>query len=290
MPNQPESSKPLTVRDLLLLSSNYLSEHNVPHARREAECLVAELLGTSRLDVYLHFEDEVPESGRDRLREMIRRRAKREPRAYVIGHADFMGERYKITPEVLVPRPETEVLASIVLERFPSDSAIRIADVGTGSGVLAGSLLKGFPNASAVATDVSEKALTIARENLTRLGVIARVALIHCNLLPESIAPFDLIAANLPYVSEADYLRAEPEVKAEPKSALVPGPLGTELISALVKRAPAVLKPGGWLALEVGYNQSREVEKTLHAAGLTEVFVEEDLAGIPRVVGGMLPK
>jgi release factor glutamine methyltransferase len=201
-----------------------------------------------------------------------------------------MGERYKVTPDVLVPRPETEVLASTALERFPSDSAIRIADIGTGSGVLAGSLLKGYPNSSAVATDMSEKALAVARENLTSLSVINRVEFIRCSLLPESIAPFDLIAANLPYVSEADYLKAESEVKAEPKSALVPGPLGTELISALTRRAPAVLKPGGWLALEVGYNQSGEVEKMLHAVGLAEVFVEEDLAGIPRVVGGMLPK
>jgi len=288
MASQPESSKPLTVRDLLLLSSDYLSEHNVPHARREAEWLVAELLGTSRLDVYLHFEEEVSEQGRDRLREMIRRRAKREPRAYIVGYADFMGERYKVTPDVLVPRPETEVLASVALERFGADAAIRVADVGTGSGVLAGALLKGYANASVIAADISEKALAVARENLTRLGIINRVELIHCDLLPEAVAPFDLIVANLPYVSEADYLRAEAEVKAEPKSALVPGPLGTELISVLTRRAPGVLKRGGWLVLEVGYNQSGEVEKMFRQVGLAEVFVEEDLAGIPRIVGGRL--
>jgi len=199
-----------------------------------------------------------------------------------------MGERYKVTPDVLVPRPETEVLASIALERFSAEASVRFAEVGTGSGVLAGALLKGYANAWGIATDNSEKALAVARENLTRLGVINRVELIHCDLLPENAGQFDLIVANLPYISEADYLKVEPEVKAEPKGALVPGPFGTELISAMVKRAPGNLKRGGWLVLEVGYNQSDEVEEMFRESGLTGVFVEEDLAGTPRVVGGRL--
>ena len=204
-----------------------------------------------------------------------------------------MGRRFIITPDVLIPRPETEVLAAVGLEKFPREAAIRIADIGTGSGVLAATLLAGYPNATVVATDISSEAIEVARQNLSNLGLNSRAAFCVCDLLPTDETPFDLIVANLPYVSEGEYEKVAPEVKAEPKAALVPGPKGTELIERLIKTAPRFLsggaapaRSGGWLLLEIGYNQSPDVGRMLSEAGFSDVFVEEDLAGIPRVAGG----
>jgi len=282
----PEKAESYTARDLLLRSAEYLTSHGVPHARREAEWLVAEIMGCGRLDVYLRYEETVSDAARTRLREMIMRRGKREPLAYVIGHMPFMDLSIEVTLDVLVPRPETEILVETATERFPADAKISIADVGTGSGCIACALLESFPNAELTATDISEKALAVAKRNLEKLNLASRVKLLRADLLPEGAGQFDLVMANLPYVSESDYEKVEPEVKAEPKVALVPGPTGLELISKLIARVPAFLAPGGWLLLEIGYNQSSKVKSLLEEAGMQNVFIEEDFAGLPRVAGG----
>ncbi|MBN1808842.1 MAG: peptide chain release factor N(5)-glutamine methyltransferase [Planctomycetes bacterium] len=290
MTAETRSGGPLTVRDLLLLSTAYLTERGVPHPRREAEWLLADILGAGRLDVYLRYEDVIDDARRDTLRDMVRRRGKRLPLAYVTGHTQFMGLHFTITPAVLSPRPETEVLVSVALEHCPADSPCRFADVGTGSGVVAGVILAGQPQAVAVATDVSREALDVARGNLSALKVADRAELVLCDMLPGDATPFDLIVANLPYVSTGEYETLEPEVHAEPRVALVAGEKGTELVAELARRAPASMRPGGWLLLEIGYNQHEEVAGFLRDAGFDCILVEEDLAGIPRVVGGCLTK
>ncbi|HHN47215.1 MAG TPA: peptide chain release factor N(5)-glutamine methyltransferase [Planctomycetes bacterium] len=279
-----------TVRDVLLLSSEYLASRGVPHARREAENLLAHVLGTGRIGVYLLFERELTDDERSTLRDMVRRRGRREPLAYILGCADFMGRRFRVTTDTLAPRPETELLAEIAVRKLPRDAPARFADVGTGCGALAAAILAERPAASALATDLSASALAVARENFLALGLAERVELVQCDLLPSNAADLDLIAANLPYVSEADYEKLEPEVKAEPRNALVAGLLGTELIEALIARSTSFLRPAGWLLLEFGYNQSERILGALHRSGFVDVFIEEDLAGMPRVAGGSLPQ
>jgi release factor glutamine methyltransferase len=201
---------------------------------------------------------------------------------YITGVQEFFGLPFEVSPAVLIPRPETEHLVEAVLERFGRESSPRIVDVGTGSGAIAVALAHALPRSQVTAVDLSSAALEVARRNAERHGVLERVTLLQSDLLAvlES-ADFEVVLSNPPYIAEGEVL--EPQVlNYEPRSALYAGPTGLEIYERLIPQARRVLKPQGWLMLEIGYGQSTALSRLL--SDWNEVSFLNDLQGIPRVV------
>lgn len=287
--DQWTESDPWTVLRLILWSADYLSQKGVESGRLDAEHLLAHVVGVGRLQLYLDFERPLTFGELDAFRPLLKRRAAREPLQYIIGHQPFRNLELKVAPGVLIPRPETEQLVERVLEwiRAASIDAPTILDVGTGTGAIALSLAT---EASAIvtATDVSDAALGIARENRDAAGLGDLVAF-HAGSLFEAVprdADFDVIVSNPPYIPEVDEPTLEPEVRDwEPRHALFAGADGLDVIRGLVEGAARHLRSGGLLALEVGSGQARTVVSLLEAeAGYAAVRIERDHEGIERFV------
>jgi len=250
---------------------------------REARLLLARATGFSEASVLAHPERELPAEAEARFRDFAARRARGEPVAYILGEKEFHGLPLAVTPAVLIPRPETELLVELALGE-PFGGAL---DLGTGSGAVALALKHGRPQARVVGVERSAAALAVAQRNAVRLGL--DVELRH-GLWFEPLAGerFDLVVANPPYVSEGDPHLAEGDVRFEPHSALVAGGDGLEAIREILREAPAYLTPGARLLLEHGMGQDAAVRELLAAAGLEAVRSWPDLAGIARVSGGRL--
>lgn len=251
---------------------------------REARLLLCHVLGVSLAALEAHPERKVSPGDTAAFEALVARRAAGEPIAYLTGRREFYGMDFHVTPDVLIPREETELLADIALET----SAQRILDLGTGSGCLAIAVTKQRPQAQVTAVDVSAAALAVARENAARHGVHVRF------LQGDWFAPlagerFDLILANPPYVAEADPHLAQGDVRFEPRGALAAGPEGLDDIRRIVAGAGVHLVPGGRLYFEHGYDQARAVAAMLDAAGFVAIEQRRDLAGILRVTGGTRP-
>jgi release factor glutamine methyltransferase len=221
----------------------------------------------------------VPAAAGRRFGEMVRRRLRREPVAYILGRKGFRNIELAVDPRVLIPRPETELLVELTLELRPR----RVLDMGTGSGAIALAIADELPGCEVLATDTSGAALEVARANAERLGLAERVEL-HDTMLPLDPPRLDLIVANLPYIAEHEWAGLEPEVTEwEPREALLAGPDGLDLIRAAIPVAAAAAPA---LALEVGAGQAPAVGELLFEAGFATVETRPDLAGIPRVVWG----
>jgi release factor glutamine methyltransferase len=217
---------------------------------------------------------------------LVERRARREPLAYITGEREFWGLPFDVSPAVLIPRPETELIVEAALKQFPDASAaIAIADVCTGSGCLAVALAHERSRGTVVATDIAEAALQVARRNAARHGVDARVRFVCTDLLRDASGPFDLIVANPPYVPARDRDSLAPEVRDyEPAIALFGGDDGLRMIPELFVQAAARLAPGGRLIVEFGFGQAEAIEGLIAASGgLTMQGIEKDLQGIPRI-------
>jgi release factor glutamine methyltransferase len=215
---------------------------------------------------------------------LVERRLASEPMQYLVGEQEFFGLRFAVSPAVLIPRPETEHLVEAVLERFAREEEVRIVDVGTGSGAIAVALAHAIPRSRVTAVDLFPAALEVARRNAQRHGVIDRLMLLTSDLLAAvDRTDFDAVVANPPYIATAEVL--EPQVaNYEPHSALYAGPTGLEVYERLIPQAVRVLKPGGWLFLEIGYGQSPALKNLMHGWG--SVTLVNDLQGIPRVALG----
>jgi len=263
-------------REALDAAADALSAAGVEDARFDAEVMLAEATGWGR--ARLVAGAELPPAAARSFAEMVRRRLRREPVAYILGRKGFRGIELAVDPRVLIPRPETELLVELALELAPR----RMLDVGTGSGAIALAVATELPECEVVATDASPAALEVARANAERLGLADRVVF-HEGTLPPGGAKFDLVLANLPYVSEAEWPGLEPEVTEwEPRDALLAGPDGLDAVRNLLAADP----PGRCLALEVGKGQADMVKTLLSEAGFEEIEVRKDLAGIERVVVG----
>jgi release factor glutamine methyltransferase len=227
-----------------------------------------------------------PEGFGDVYDNLVGRRRAREPLAYIVGHREFWGLEMEVTPAVLVPRPETELLVESVLERFPrADAAVRIADACTGSGCVAVAIARERPAARIVATDISGTALAVARRNAVRHHVASRIALVRADLLRGIAGPFDAIVANPPYVPYCAGPALDPEVAhREPGLAIFGGEDGMAVIEQLVPQAPALIRAGGLLLFEFGFGQADVVADIVSGTpGLTLLELRPDLQGIPRV-------
>ena len=279
------SAPALTPLELVSRTAGYFERHGIDRPRLDAEVLLAHVLGLSRIDLYVHFERPVGAGERDRYRELVRSRARdRVPVAYLTGEQEFWSRPFLVTPEVLIPRPETELLVRCAADLAPR----RVAEVGVGSGAVAGALACELPEAEIAAVDCCEAALAVAAENLERLGVADRITLLCGNCTEPLSGTFDLLVSNPPYVPTDALAGLQPEVRHEPRLALDGGPDGLDLVRRLAERAPALV-PGGWLLLEIGCGQTAAVADLLRDAGACEVAVEKDLAGIERVMRARFP-
>ncbi len=256
---------------------------------REARLLLQQVSGLSHAQLAAYPERALTSMEQSGFEALVARRAAGEPVAYLTGHCEFYGRSFRVTPAVLIPRPETELLVDAALGLIEGKSSPRVLDLGTGSGVLALTLALERPDADVTAVDVSPQALDIARANSATRGATARF------LQGEWFAPlagarFDLIVANPPYVAADDEHLRQGDLRFEPVAALTDGSAdGLASLRAIVSAAPAHLTPGGALAVEHGYDQGPRVEELFHAAGLVEVQALTDLAGLPRVVAAHMP-
>lgn len=270
----------MTLLEVLKRATGFLETHGSGSPRLDAELLLAKALGLRRLDLYLQFEKPLSDAELGPYRDLIARRAKGEPVAYLTGRREFMRIDFMVTPAVLVPNPDTEVLVQRAVEwGRAKGGSIRAADVGTGSGCIALSLAHYLPGATVCATDIDAAALAVAQENAGRLRLADRVCFCQQDLLGRGEAEFDLICANLPYL--ADGLNLAAEVTVQPAHALRGGPVGHELTARLLAEAPSRLRPGGAVLCEI------DPPLLVHLtppAGFAGWKVHRDLGGHDRVL------
>jgi release factor glutamine methyltransferase len=273
----------MTVLEVLQSTTGYFNKRNVESPRLNAEQLLAHVLGRKRLELYLDFERALTESELAPLRELVRRRGQGEPLQHLLGTIEFCGRTFRCDERAMVPRPETEELVELLMADCGSRIAgARVLDVGTGSGVIALSLAERFPEAEIYASDISDDALTLARENAERFGSIERIHFIKTNLIDGIGGTFDLVVANLPYIPAADRSNLAPEVLHDPAMALFGGERGDELIRQLIDQAPTHLRSGGLLALEIGPGQSRPLSELLRQKNYHDIDAKTDYSGTPR--------
>jgi release factor glutamine methyltransferase len=271
-----------TLLEVLQSTTAYFTKHEIESPRLNAEHLIAHVLKLSRLELYLEFETKLNESELARLRELVKRRGQGEPLQHLLGTVEFCGQTFLCDKRALVPRPETEELVELLKAESGKRKPESIVDVGTGSGVIALSLAKEFPEAKVFAVDVSEDALALARENAAKLGLSERVQFQKCDLLEKFSERFDLIVANLPYISMQDRHLLSREVLRDPEVSLFAGACGDELIRKLIERAPSHLNPGGLLALEIGINQAEGLCDFLRQKNCHDTEAKKDYSGVTR--------
>jgi release factor glutamine methyltransferase len=265
-----------------------------PHpdrARRDAEALLLHVTGKNRAWMLAHESDDFGGCVAIRYASLLERRLAGEPIQYITGEAEFYGLPFRVTPHVLIPRPETEHLVETVIALCRGMERPRIVDVGTGSGAIAVGLAHELPQAQVTATDLSDAAIEIAQENAARNGLAGRIRLVQGDLLgPFAGQQFDVVASNPPYVSTADRATLAVEVREhEPAMALFAGADGMTMYRRLIPQAAAVLVTGGHIVLEIGYDQKQAIGNLLAESGYQEVEFVPDLQGIARVAIGRRP-
>jgi release factor glutamine methyltransferase len=255
-------------------------------ARIEVQCLLQAVLHANRAWLFTHSEQSLDTSQHARYMALLERRLAGEPIAYLLAAREFYGLTFTVSPATLIPRPETELLVDLALQRIPKQGTCRILDLGTGSGAIALSIAHARPNAEVVAVDESAAALEVAQFNTRRLG-LGNVRLLQSVWFSALYGEhFDMIVSNPPYIAAGDVHLAQGDVRFEPITALASGADGLEDIRCITAQAKDHLNVDGWLLLEHGYDQAAAVRVLLQQAGFTGVFSASDLAGIERVSGG----
>jgi release factor glutamine methyltransferase len=282
----------LILRDRLRQAEQQvLTSPHPDRARKDAESLASFILKQNRAWLLASLDEEAPASLEPDFSEFVARRKTGEPLQYITGQSEFFGLPFSVGPGVLIPRPETEHLVEEVLRLAKDLPSPRIADIGTGSGIIAVALANALPNAQITAIDLSPQALTIARENAALNHVAERITFLEGDLLaPLTGQLFDILASNPPYIPTADHDSLSTEVREhEPHSALFAGEDGLDLYRRLIPDALPLLTPGGWLALEIGFGQQEPVEGLLQASGFENIRFIPDYQQIPRVALGRRP-
>ena len=275
----------LSIAEALSEASRILQAAGVPDARRDAASLLTHVIEKNRTFLISHGEEKLAPNESEIFRELVERRASGEPLQYITGYQDFYGRAFLVTPDVLIPRPETELLVESALGLMDGS---RFCDVGTGSGCIAVTLLCERLQARGVALDVSSAALAIAEENAVSHGVNERLEFLVSDCfgaLPKNSAQFDLIVSNPPYVAADVVSGLQREVKDhEPMVALTPGTDGLSIIRRLITEARQFLRKDGHLVLEIGFDQGEAVRELVKDSQFDLADIRPDLAGIPRIV------
>jgi release factor glutamine methyltransferase len=281
-----------TVDALLAEGSAILTAAGVGTPRLDAELLLAAACGVDRTALYVLGREPMSAACVQAFRGMLQRRRRREPLQYIVGRQEFWSLDFAVTPDVLVPRPETELLVELALGALRARGVgarsavpLRLCDVGTGSGCIAVVLATELPGAEVWALDDSTAALAVADANARRHGVAERIRFVRSDLFSSvSSQLFDVVVSNPPYLTANDLANLQPEVAFEPRSALDGGGDGLDVIRRLLAASPEYLGGGGWLLVEIGATQAAAVEDAARAAGFTTVSIHADYAGLPRVL------
>lgn len=270
-----------TVLEVLQSTTAYFTKHGIESPRLNSEHLVAHALGKKRIELYLEFDRPLFEADLSPLRELIRKRAQGKPLQHLLGTVDFHGRIFACDHRALVPRPETEQLVELVLGKTMSE-APRVIDIGTGSGVIALTVAAKLVTAIVDAVDLSESALSLARENAERQGLSDRVNFFQSDLLADAKDNYDIIVANLPYIATDAISSLSREVQCDPVMALDGGNDGLKIISRLIVSAKSHLRPGGLLALEIGHDQSGELMAQMERENYQDIQCKSDYQGVLR--------
>ena len=274
----------LSISSAVSEGAQRLSMCGVAESRREAGSLLAHVLGRNRSFVIAHADEALNEEEWEAFRSLIERRTSGEPLQYLTGHQEFFKLDFEVTPAVLIPRPETELIIETALELLRDDPEPYLADIGTGSGCLAISMLHELSIARAVATDISPAALRVARRNAERHGVADRLALLEsdCFSALDVDRRFGLIASNPPYISDHEFENLQREVNYEPRAALAGGSDGLSIIRRLLLEARPFVRSDGYFVFEIGFGQSEAVEELIDRRAWKLIEVRADLQQIPR--------
>jgi release factor glutamine methyltransferase len=279
---------PFSIANVILEAAQTLRNAGVPEARRDASVLLAHLLGCDRTFIISHAEDPVSDDVLSSLKQLVERRAQGEPIQYITGSQEFFSLDFEVTRDVLIPRPETELIVEIALDLIRKDqTSALVCDVGTGSGCIAISILRNRPQARAVAIDVSRNAIAVARRNARRHSVDDRMTFVvsDCFEAISKTPTFDLVVSNPPYVHEQTVPYLQREVRDyEPRIALTPGGDGLSMIRRLLSESPLVIKSGGYLLIEMGFDQGDAVLRLVDTKIWRLLDTHKDLQGIPRTL------
>lgn len=278
----------MTIHDILNESTNALERVDSPSARLDAEVLLAFCLGCDRLEFLKNPEMTISKKQHSEFRKLLARRLRWEPVAYITGRKNFWTFSLRVNKDVLIPRPDTEIIVeeTVALCRDIDSEAINILDVGTGSGAIALALAQEIPRGKVTATDISKSALVLARKNARLVNLEDKIDFRQGDLFEPLEEVFDIIVSNPPYITEAEYKGLPNGVKDyEPKIALLAGKNGLEFYEKLIDQTPGYLKKNGWLLLEIGAKQKKEVCTLMEEAGCYDsITMRRDYAGLPRVV------
>ena len=279
-----------TIREVLDWTAGHLATNGSDTARLDADLLLAHALKVERIHLYMDPDRPLTRDERDAYRELVRARAAGTPVAHLLGRRDFWSLALAVSPAALIPRPDTEAVVEVALARLPEADPARALDLGTGTGCIAAALATERPALTVDAVEASPEAAALARGNIERLDLAERLRVLEGDWLePVAGEAFDLIVANPPYVPEADPHLDSGDVAAEPREALAAGPDGLDAYRAIIPAAPAHLLPGGWLVLEIGWDQGDAVRALLEEAGFTEAAIRPDYGGRDRVAEARWP-
>lgn len=280
----------MTILEGIKLSTEFFEKKGIESPRVNAELLLAHVLKCKRLELYLSFDKPMKQNEIDEYRECLKRRAGFEPLQYIIGEVEFYGYPFKVEAPVLIPRPETEILIETVISSFQKDSSLTFLDIGTGTGNIAITIAKHFPNASVTSVDVNEKALELAGKN-AELNGAGNVNFLKGSILEEVTGitgPFDVIVSNPPYISKEEFEGLQPEItKFESPLALTDGGDGLSFYRVISEKSSSLLKAGGYLFFEMGQGQFEDITEIMEKNKFSELKVVKDYLHIERVICGV---
>lgn len=285
---------PWTTLKILRWTTGYFEDNDIASPRVDAEVLLADVLEMERIKLYAHFERELTDDELATYRQMVKRRAAREPCAYIVGHREFWNLDLAVDDRVLIPRPDTETLVRTVVDRLDEDEDGRLADIGTGCGAIALAVAQELPELQIAATDDEPGALEVAADNVETHGHDDRISLFEGDLfeaLPDEWLPLDFAVSNPPYVADSEREQLQAEVRDfEPTEALMAGPDGLDVIRRLADEGRRAIAPGGWLYFEIGHDQGDATRELLEEAGWESVEIVLDYDDRDRVAVARNPE
>ena len=281
----------LTVLDVLNKSTEYLEKKGIESPRMNAEILLADILKCKRLELYLMYDRPLTEKELTEYREYLKRRSTFEPAQYIIGTVEFYGLEFNVSPAVLIPRPETEILVETVINSVNKEDELQIMDIGSGSGNISIAIAVNLPNAYVTGIEISESAIAVAEENLKKYDLNKRVAFLNFDILrvnKDELSDFDIIVSNPPYVSKGDYDKVQKEIiNYEPNFAVTDFYDGFKFYRKIISLTAQILKPSGKIFLEIAQGQSQKINEIMKENNFKEISIVQDYQKIDRVIYGV---